>query len=378
MSGWRQADLGSVATLQRGFDLPTRLRRPGLVPIVSSSGVSGRHNSAMVKAPGVVTGRYGTIGEVFFEDVDFWPLNTTLWVSNFHGNDERFVYYMLQRVDYATHSGKSGVPGVNRNDLHTEIVSLPDSPAEQRVIARALADADDLIAELDRMIAKKQAIKQGVMQQLVTGRTRLPGFTGTWQEASMSEVAIIDPEALPASTDAGALIDYISLEDVERGQILGHARLRFGSAPSRARRVIKSGDVLFGTVRPNLKSHAIYSAGLRRPIASTGFAVVRAVRGRADAQFLFHLLMSRLTDIQVERIIAGSNYPAVSSRDIRRLVFSFPPLEEQRAIGSMLTDFDDDIASVKQRLVKAQAIKAGMMQQLLTGRTRLPTNEAVE
>src|SRR5690554_4841964 len=118
MTTWREAELGDVATLQRGFDLPARLRRSGQVPIVSSSGVSGWHDRAMVKAPGVVTGRYGTIGEVFFEDTDFWPLNTTLWVSDFHGNDERFIYYMLNRVDYATHSGKSGVPGVNRNDLH--------------------------------------------------------------------------------------------------------------------------------------------------------------------------------------------------------------------------------------------------------------------
>lgn len=132
MSGWQETNLGSVATLQRGFDLPTRLRRRGPVPIVSSSGVSGWHDRAMVKGPGVVTGRYGTVGEVFYEDIDFWPLNTTLWVSNFHGNDERFVYYLLRRVNFATHSGKSGVPGVNRNDLHTETVSVPDSVAEQR------------------------------------------------------------------------------------------------------------------------------------------------------------------------------------------------------------------------------------------------------
>jgi type I restriction enzyme S subunit len=192
MSGWRQVNLGSVATLQRGFDLPTRLRRPGLVPIVSSSGVSGRHDSAMVKAPGVVTGRYGTIGEVFFQDVDFWPLNTTLWVSNFHGNDERFVYYMLQRVDYATHSGKSGVPGVNRNDLHTEIVSLPESRVEQRAIARALADIDDLIAALEHVIAKKQAIKQGMMQQLLTARMRLAGFGRPWDNRHVAEIALIN------------------------------------------------------------------------------------------------------------------------------------------------------------------------------------------
>ncbi|MGP5083739.1 restriction endonuclease subunit S [Brachybacterium tyrofermentans] len=377
MTDWDTRSLGSVATLQRGFDLPTRLRRVGTVPIVSSSGTSGWHDRAMVKAPGVVTGRYGTVGEVFYQEADFWPLNTTLWVSNFHANDERFVYYMLQRVDFATHSGKSGVPGVNRNDLHTELVSLPRSTGEQRAIAAALADSDDLIATTERLIAKKQAIKQGMMQQLLTGKTRLPGFTEPWREASIGEVANVDPEALTASTDPRALIEYISLEDVERGEILGHTRVRFGSAPSRARRVIKDGDVLFGTVRPNLQSHAIYRGGLKRPIVSTGFAVIRAVTEHSDAQFLFYALMSHLATVQVDRIIAGSNYPAVSSGDVRRLTFTIPPIAEQRMIGSVLADCDGEVLMLKRQLAKTLDVKQGMMQQLLTGRTRLPAEDTV-
>ncbi|SCF88647.1 restriction endonuclease subunit S [Streptomyces sp. Cmuel-A718b] len=171
---WRTTNLGSVVTLQRGFDLPSRLRRRGAVPIVSSSGASGWHDRVMVKAPGVVTGRYGTIGEVFFQSVDFWPLNTTLWVSDFHGNDERFIFYMLHRVDFATHSGKSGVPGVNRNDLHANPVTLPVSIDEQRAIADALSTVDHQVENLERMIAKKEALKKGAMQELLTGRSRLP------------------------------------------------------------------------------------------------------------------------------------------------------------------------------------------------------------
>lgn len=193
----------------------------------------------------------------------------------------------------------------------------------------------------------------------------------------MSEVANVDPEALTASTDPRALVEYISLEDVERGEILGHTRVRFGSAPSRARRVIKDGDVLFGTVRPNLQSHAIYRGGLKRPIASTGFAVVRAATECSDAQFLFYLLMSHLTTVQVDRIIAGSNYPAVSSGDVRRLMFTFPPLAEQRAIGSVLADCDGEVLILKHRLAKTLDVKQGMMQQLLTGRTRLPVEAVV-
>lgn len=226
------------------------------------------------------------------------------------------------------------------------------------------------------MIAKKQAIKQGMMQKLLTGYTRLPGFTALWHEAFLREVAIIDPATLKASMDPRVSIDYISLEDIERGQILGHTKVRFGLAPSRARRVIKDGDILFGTVRPNLQSHAIYRGGLRRPIASTGFAVVRAIDERSDAQFLFYMLMSNVAMVQVDRIIAGSNYPAVSGGDVRRLIFNLPPFEEQRAIGLVLADCDDQISTLKRRLSKANDVKQGMMQQLLTGRVRLTGEDA--
>jgi type I restriction enzyme S subunit len=152
---------------------------------------------------------------------------------------------------------------------------------------------------------------------------------------------------------------------------VGSSLMRFGDAPSRARRIIRETDVLFGTVRPNLQSHAIYSGGLTRPIASTGFAVIRALPGTADARFLLYLLMSKLASNQIDRIIAGSNYPAVSSGDVGRLTFEFPGAGEQSAIGAVLADCDAGIAGLRDRLRKAKAVKQGMMQELLTGRTRL-------
>ena len=138
---WESLLLGDVITLQRGFDLPNRSRKPGDIPIVSSSGVIDTHNQFSVSSPGVVTGRYGTVGEVFFVEQNFWALNTTLFVSNFKGNDPKFIYFFLKRVDYKTHSGKSGVPGVNRNDLHEIPVRLPPLP-EQRSISQVLSDVD--------------------------------------------------------------------------------------------------------------------------------------------------------------------------------------------------------------------------------------------
>lgn len=155
---------------QRGYDLPQRLRQNGEIPIISSAGVIDYHCKAMVDAPGVVTGRYGTIGELFFINEPFWPLNTTLFIRDFKGNDPKFIYYLLHQFDFQSFSGKSGVPGVNRNDLHEEIVSIPSSVVEQRAIAKVLSDVDGLITSLGELITKKKDLKQSAMQELLTGK----------------------------------------------------------------------------------------------------------------------------------------------------------------------------------------------------------------
>jgi len=147
---WDVAKLGDVLELKRGYDLPKRERQAGSVPVVSSSGLSGSHSEAKVKGSGVVTGRYGTIGEVFYIEQDFWPLNTTLYVRDFKGNDPRFVSYFLRTVDYLAYSDKAAVPGVNRNHLHQATVLWPPIE-EQKAIAHILGTLDDKIESNRRM-----------------------------------------------------------------------------------------------------------------------------------------------------------------------------------------------------------------------------------
>jgi type I restriction enzyme S subunit len=160
---WAEMPLGDVITLQRGFDLPSQKRKPGKVPIVSSSGISDYHSEVGVKGPGVVTGRYGTIGQVFLIKEDYWPLNTTLWVKDFHGNDPHFASYLLRTVDFQSCSDKSSVPGVNRNDLHRIPVLLPPL-AEQKAIAAVLGALDDKIELNRRMNATLEAMARALFQ----------------------------------------------------------------------------------------------------------------------------------------------------------------------------------------------------------------------
>jgi type I restriction enzyme, S subunit len=173
MSGWRQVSLGEVCELKRGYDLPNASRRAGRVPIVSSSGATGFHDEAKVRGPGVVTGRYGTLGEVFYVTEDFWPLNTSLYVRDFKGNDPRFVATLLRTMNLAQYDGAAAVPGLNRNQLHMVPVLVPDTET-QRVIASVDAALDDLIENNRRRVAVLEEMARAIYREWFV-RFRFPG-----------------------------------------------------------------------------------------------------------------------------------------------------------------------------------------------------------
>lgn len=164
MSEWRAVTLGDVIELKRGYDLPTARRSEGSVPIVSSSGPTGFHDEAKVSGPGVVTGRYGTLGEVFYIEEDFWPLNTALYVRDFKGNHPRFVAALLATLDLGRRGGAAAVPGVNRNHLHVLPVTIPD-PGTQAKIGEVLKVLDDLIENNRRRIALLEHMAQAIYRE---------------------------------------------------------------------------------------------------------------------------------------------------------------------------------------------------------------------
>ena len=121
---WGDTRLGDFVTLKRGYDLPSSLRTYGCVPVVSSSGVTGHHSAAKVKGPGVVTGRYGTLGEVFFIAEDFWPLNTSLYVQDFKGNDPKFSAYFLRSILTKTRGDKVNNKMVGTIESATKVLNV--------------------------------------------------------------------------------------------------------------------------------------------------------------------------------------------------------------------------------------------------------------
>ena len=162
---WEQRKVKDVAPLQRGFDLPTSQMEEGIYPVVMSNGIGGHHSQYKVKGPGIVTGRSGTIGKLHYIEDDYWPHNTTLWVTDFYDNNQKFIYYMYQCLDLSRFSTGSGVPTLNRNDIHDEVVCIP-SVSEQKKISDYLANLDHLITLHQRKCDELKRFKKFMLKNM--------------------------------------------------------------------------------------------------------------------------------------------------------------------------------------------------------------------
>jgi type I restriction enzyme S subunit len=339
----------------------------------------------------VVTGRYGTIGEVFYIDRDFWPLNTTLYVRDFHGNDPLFVSYLLRTVDFHSHSGKSGVPGVNRNDLHQLTVEVPPTKTEQAAIAAALSDADTLISALDRLIAKKRDIQQASMQQLLTGKQRLPEFSGGWGYKKT------DVGMIPEDWDAGCLSDktrkvgsgitptggervyknegrpFLRSQNVGWGTLLMEdiAFIDDDTHETFKATEIEVDDVFLNITGASIGRSAVADARVTRGNVNQHVCIIRTKQEQLNPRFLNYFLLSSAGQRQIHSFQAGGNRQGLNFGQIRSFQLPLPPPDEQRAIAAVLSDLDAELAALEQRRDKTRALKQGMMQELLTGKTRL-------
>jgi len=295
--------------------------------------------------------------------------------------DPVFLYYLfsgpqMQR-EILDGSIGSSIPGFNLTRLRTLAVSLPPL-GEQRAIARAIDDASALISNLECQIAKSHAIKRGLMQQLLTGQTRLPGFDGNWLQLSVASKSVLK-----------ARIGWQGLKTDEYRESGTHrlvggtefidGRIDWNATPfvdkwrydQDAYIQLRTGDVLL--TKDGSIGKTAYVDSLPGPATlNSGVFVIRPTAGAYDPQFLFFMLRSRAFEEFLARLTAGSTISHLYQRDLVTLVLRVPPtIEEQRAIAKVLVSAEAEIEALRKRLKKAQAIKTGMMQQLLTGRVRL-------
>lgn len=352
--GWIRKPLSEIAPLQRGFDLPFHQMSPGPYPVIASNGIIAHHVKAMAKGPGVVTGRSGTLGAVHYTTEDYWPHNTALWVTDFCGNSPRFISYLYSHIGFDRFGGGSGVPTLNRNDVHDFEVAIPERRTEQNAIAEALSDVDAYIASLEQLLAKKRAVVQGAMQELLCGKSRLPGFFGNWRTVSLGSIAHIktgDRNAEDADEN-GMYPFFVRSAQIQRINLFSHD----------CEAILIPGEGGIGSIFHYI--HGRFSVH-QRVYAITEF--VPNVVGRYVYYYMKTYFGRHAMQNSVKATVDSLRLPTFQA-----FTLALPPSsDEQMAISNVLSDMDTDIGTLEATIDKVSAIKRGMMQDLLTGKVRL-------
>lgn len=294
--------------------------------------------------------------------------------------DSRFVAYYLaswepqRHLIGATDTGaKAGMNLATVAALSTAVPPLP----EQRRIAEALDDADSLISTLERKVAKQQAVKQGMVQELLSGRTRLPGFEDQWPEVDLASVATglrgsgLSKEQLDTSGLYPCLL-YGELFTTY-GRRIDRVRSRTSAEASVQSR---AGDVLIpGSTTTVARDLATASAIHVSGVLVGGDTNIVRPEPSLNSDWLAYYITYQLRD-RIAEVAQGLTIKHLYVRDLLQCSIVLPPVAEQRAIVDVLADAEAEISALKKRVDKARLIKNGMMQELLTGRTRLPAEEA--
>lgn len=328
-----------------------------------------------------ITGNVGRV--VRFTGFDQANINQHIARARINASafDSRFVYHYLSQTNVREkfESITTGQAYPQLSLAQVRNVQIPVMPlSRQEVIADALDTADEHISNLKDVAAKKRDVKQGMMQELLTGRTRLDGFTGEWREATLEELGVflkgrgIKRENVRAS--GVPCIRYGELYTTHRNYTRTTVSFVEPGVAERAL-PIRTGDILFagsGETKAEIGMAAAY-VGTSNAVAGGDIVVLR---GRGfDPVFLGSLLNTPSLSAQKASLGQGDAVVHIGAPALGSLRFRLPGYEEQAAIASALQDADAEIEALERRLESARAVKVGMMQELLTGRTRLPVEE---
>ena len=287
-----------------------------------------------------------------------------------------FLSFYAQSGSYwnwvKAHSQRSGQPGINAREFASLPIQIP-TVVEQEAIAEALGDADALVESIRQLIAKKRQLKQGAMQELLTGRRRLPGFSEEWGIASLDSV--VDRitgywGSNESSPDSFNRAEVIRAGDISPdGQLIDTAP-RFMSAAEFSRAQCRVDDTVI-TVSGNGLGKVWWCDGRPDVAASNFVRILRPKRNRASGRYLAYVLRSDSGLRKLHDHTATSAYPNLKPSFFAERWMLWPSIHEQQAIAALLSDIDDEMAAVETKLAKARSVKEGMMQELLTGKIRL-------
>lgn len=401
-SEWTHCTVGDALTLQRGFDITKNQQSVGFVPVVSSGGIKSFHSEAIVKAPGVVLGRKGTLGTVFFLEQDFWPHDTTLWIKDFKGNHAKFLYYFFRNISKALQSLDVGTsnPALNRNHVHPIEMQLPPL-AEQRAIAHILGSLDDKIELNRRMNETLEGMAQALFKSwfmdfdpvidnaLVAGnpipeeladraevrRAALANGTANREAAKPFPAAFQHTEELgwiPAGWEVGIVSDLFELH---RGFDLPATERQDGEVPVYSAGGIhgfhneyrlESPGIITG--RSGVIGNVYLSLTSYWPLNTTLY--VRNFR-IAGPYYALHLL--RNTDLNVYN--SGSAVPSLNRNHVHATLTLIPHSQPLDTYESIARELFRKIKSNVTESISLTKLRDTLLPKLISGELRIPDAE---
>ncbi len=303
--------------------------------------------------------------------------------------DRDFVFHFLSLPQYRRHfisiTTGQAYPQISLKQVRKASVPLPPTKAEQEAIATALSDADGLIESLKQLLAKKRQIKQGAMQELLTGKKRLPGFSGEWEVKALGELFTFSG-GLAASRDQLSAEGhcYLHYGDIHlstksfidvRGEFQNIPKLKVPLNKVAAKSLLEDGDVVFVDASEDdegASKHVVVVNPDSTPFISGLHTIV--AKGRSAElghRYRRYCFQTHAVRAQFRFFAVGTKVSGISKTNIAKVTLPVPSVAEQSAIASILADMDTEIDSLEVKLAKACDIKQGMMQELLTGRIRL-------
>lgn len=388
--GWLSLPISEIADFGSGDSISVAQlsERSGVcpVPVFGGNGIAGYTSSATVSEPTVILGRVGQKCGVVYRNLGpVWITDNALYARRFKRPvDIQFTALALEAARLNDVKNHNDLPLITQSILRDVKIAWPKSLDEQRHIAETVSDADEMIIALERLIAKKQAIKQGMIQQLLTGRTRLLGFTEEWKplplRASGSTYGGLTGKSKP---DFGiGQARYVTFLDVIYNTRISEPTLELVDVhPAEHQNRVINGDVLFNGSSETPEEVALsavvdFEAEPATYLNSFCYGYRLREGSPIDPTYLAYFFRASPGRALISSLAQGATRYNIAKTKFLELAPLLPPLDEQAAVVRVLNDADDELAALRIRLVKARSIKAGMMQQLLTGRTRLTLPEA--
>ncbi|WP_367066931.1 restriction endonuclease subunit S [Oryzisolibacter sp. LB2S] len=367
---WTSHPLIEVATLQRGYDLPVQDRNVGSFPIFAANGPVGFHDTAKCKGPGVVTGRSGTIGKVQFVEGDYWPLNTSLYVTDFHGNHPKWVYYMLQSFGLEKYAQGAGVPTLNRNLVHHEPVRVPPLE-EQRRIAAILDQAETLRTQRRSALALLDSLTQSLFLEMFGDPVANPKG---WGMSTIGDLAEVQGglQVTSARKNLPVEVPYLRVANVYRGVLdLSEIKTIRATPAEMQRTTLVNNDLLVveGHGNPNeIGRAALWNGEIEQCVHQNHLIRARFDCTKVEPVFASEYVNSpggRQHLLRAGKSTSGLNTISVSN--VRETPIALPPLPLQQSFATRIAAIEALKATHRRALAALDELFASLQQRAFAG-----------